>query len=213
MNYQNMNLSSMIVQNNPPIVEYSNDISNLNNWHYNQMTNFSKNKFNNIYNRQQDNSTPDKEKNCYYKKKQNGEEESKTGKYTCRFEILLDNDQEFQISRRLIGPKGCNMKKIVETVGGTNDFNEVKLRLRGKGSGYKEGPLNRESDDPLHLCVSSKHFDKYQQACKLAQDLINSVSEEYKEYCYKNNKTPLQRIYIKKEEGISSRKTIQGSKQ
>lgn len=33
----------------------------------------------------------------------------------------------------------------------------IKLRLRGKGSGYKEGPEKRESNEPLHLCVSSKH--------------------------------------------------------
>jgi hypothetical protein len=33
----------------------------------------------------------------------------------------------------------------------------VKLRLRGRGSGYKEGPEKRESQEPLHLCVSSKH--------------------------------------------------------
>mmetsp|Transcript_11524 Transcript_11524/g.11849 ORF Transcript_11524/g.11849 Transcript_11524/m.11849 type:complete len:379 (-) Transcript_11524:158-1294(-) len=135
------------------------------------------------------------------------DEEAKSGKYTCRFEILLDNDKEFQIARKLIGAKGCNMKRIVETCGSTNDGNEVKLRLRGRGSGYKEGPFNRESDDPLHLCISSKSYDKYQHACQLVQELINSVFEEYKKYCYKYNKTPLQKIYNKKEEGISRKST------
>lgn len=27
------------------------------------------------------------------------------GKYTCRFEIQIENDKDFQVSRRLIGAK------------------------------------------------------------------------------------------------------------
>jgi len=65
-------------------------------------------------------------------------------KYTCRFDIQIENDKEFQVARRLIGAKGCNMKRIIELCcKGTNydQFQEiVKLRLRGKGSGFKEGP-------------------------------------------------------------------------
>lgn len=44
--------------------------------------------------------------------------------------------------------------------------NEIlKLRLRGKGSGYKEGPEQQESDENLHLCVSAKDEVCYQIAC------------------------------------------------
>ena len=141
----------------------------------------------------------------------NTEEENKekSGKYTCRFEILIDNDKEFQVARKLIGSRGCNMKKIVESCEGSlSDPNDVKLRLRGKGSGYKEGPFNKESDDPLHLCISSKNYDRYLQACKLVEDLINNVYEEYKKYCSKYNKNALSKIYIKKEEGLSVRKSF-----
>mgnify|MGYP006133929173 CR=1 FL=1 len=138
------------------------------------------------------------------------DDDSKSGKYTCRFEILIDNDKEFQIARKLIGSKGCNMKKIVESCGSDHN-NEVKLRLRGRGSGFKEGPHKLESDEPLHLCVSSKNYEKYQQACDLLEELILTVFDEYKKYCHKTNKIPLQKIYIKKEEGISRKSTqIQG---
>lgn len=152
------------------------------------------NKFNNSSNNNQSQSNQD--------------DDFKSGKYTCRFELLVDNDKEFQIARKLIGSKGCNMKKIVETCGG-NEVNEVKLRLRGRGSGFREGPNKLESDDPLHLCVSSKHYDKYQQACQLVQELLNSVFDEYKKFCQKANKTALQKIYVVKEEGIS-KKSNQG---
>lgn len=75
------------------------------------------------------------------------------------------------------------MKRIIEACKRgfpSNDYSNdvVKLRLRGKGSGFKEGQMKRgkigakiwyliESDEPLHLCISSKFSDKYKIAAKL----------------------------------------------
>jgi len=137
--------------------------------------------------------------------------DSNNGKYTCRFEIQIENDKEFQVARRLIGAKGCNMKKIVEMCSknqdGTSIQDAVKLRLRGKGSGYKEGPFNKESDEPLHLCISSKFMDRYKVACQLVNELVSTVYEEYKKYCEKTNKTAVPFLAVRKEEGISTRKS------
>ena len=50
------------------------------------------------------------------------------------------------MARRIIGPKGSNMKKIIDNcmieIGADPSFesDSIKLRLRGRGSGYKEGP-------------------------------------------------------------------------
>ena len=57
------------------------------------------------------------------------------------------------------------MKRIIEICsknapqGMQNDV--VKLRLRGKGSGFREGPRQEESREPLHPCISSRFYDKY----------------------------------------------------
>lgn len=64
----------------------------------------------------------------------------------------------------------------------------VKLRLRGKGSGFREGPRQEESREPLHLCISSRFYDKYQLACNMAQELLFNVYEEYKKYCEKHRR-------------------------
>ena len=117
------------------------------------------------------------------------------------------------------------MKKIVESCSKNSDGSiiqdAVKLRLRGRGSGYKEGPLNKgkniffikkESDEPLHLCISSKFLDRYKIACNLVQDLVSNVYEEYKKFCEKNNKTPVSCLAIRREEGISSRKNTMNNK-
>ena len=111
-------------------------------------------------------------------------------KYTCKYEILIANDKDFQIARRLIGSKGTNMKKIINDCKLSEDSEGIKLRLRGKGSGYKEGPENKESDEPLHLCISSKNSEELKKACLLVDELLNKIHEEYKEYCEKNNVIP-----------------------
>lgn len=64
-------------------------------------------------------------------------------KWTARYDIQVDPDEQFQITRRIIGTRvkrssqqtllqGANMKKI-------NQMTGAKLRLRGQGSGYLEG--------------------------------------------------------------------------
>lgn len=58
----------------------------------------------------------------------------------------------------------------------------VKLRLRGKGSNFLEGPDKQESEDPLNLCVSSKDFIKYEHACKEVEKLLVKVYQEYRHF-------------------------------
>ncbi len=119
-------------------------------------------------------------------------EEKNYGKYTCKYEILIPNDKDFQVARRLIGSKGCNMKKILNECKQNNNINDnIKLRLRGRGSGYKEGPQNKESDEPLHLCISAKNQEEMKKACGLVDDLLNKIYDEYKKYCIKNNISPV----------------------
>jgi len=143
--------------------------------------------------------------------KKNSEKYMVNGKYTCRFDIQIENDNQFQVARKIIGSSGCNMKKIVETCNQNSDGtylkDSVKLRLRGKGSGYKEGPSQKESDEPLHLCISSKYYEKFKLASVLLTDLLNSIYDEYKKAYDKKSKYFIPNLAIKKTEGISSRKS------
>jgi hypothetical protein len=96
-------------------------------------------------------------------------------KHTCRFDIGIENDKEFQVARRIIGQKGANMKKIVDASG-------AKLRLRGKGSGYLEGPLKQESPEPLHLCVSCTTQKGYNDAVQAVSEILESVYTDYRKF-------------------------------
>eukprot|EP00440_Ansanella_granifera_P020586 gb/GFBE01022357.1/.p1 GENE.gb/GFBE01022357.1/~~gb/GFBE01022357.1/.p1 ORF type:complete len:488 (+),score=102.83 gb/GFBE01022357.1/:1-1464(+) len=102
-------------------------------------------------------------------------------KYTCRFIIGIENDKDFQVARRIIGAKGANMKRIVRQT-------DAKLRLRGVGSGYFEGTGQKESSEPLQLCISCTSEDGYTVAVKGVEDLLHRVYDEYKQFCRENNK-------------------------
>ena len=100
-------------------------------------------------------------------------------KYTCRFDIQIDNDKDFHVARRIIGQKGSNMKRIVKQAG----F-DAKLRLRGRGSGFLEGAQKQESQEPLHLCVSCKDYIGYRSAVDQVEELLGEIYLEYKEFCH-----------------------------
>jgi len=102
-------------------------------------------------------------------------------KYTCRFLIGIENDKDFQVARRIIGAKGANMKKIVKQT-------EAKLRLRGVGSGYFEGAGQKESSEPLQLCVSCTNGEHYSSAIHQVEDLLKRVYDEYRAFCRETGK-------------------------
>jgi hypothetical protein len=108
-----------------------------------------------------------------------GKAGAKGRKFTCRFLIGIENDKEFQVVRRLIGSKGSNMKKIVQQT-------EAKLRLRGVGSGYFEGSSQKESSEPLQLCISCCKIEGYKTAVRLVEELLKRVYEEYRQFCHEN---------------------------
>lgn len=105
-------------------------------------------------------------------------------KYTCRFLIGIDNDKDFQVVRRIIGAKGANMKRIVRQT-------DAKLRLRGIGSGYFEGAGQKESNEPLQLCVSCTMPEGYRTAVRLVEELLEEVYAEHRQFCREHGRPEL----------------------
>lgn len=111
------------------------------------------------------------------------------------------------------------MKRIIEDCNALDHYNYscsgmshegVKLRLRGKGSGFLEGPEQMESHDPLNLCVSSKDKVKYLHACRLVEKLLERVYTEFRFFdkgkmFHFNNQLP---VKVKKEESITGPKSL-----
>lgn len=100
------------------------------------------------------------------------------GKYTCRFFIGIDNDDQFKIVKRIIGNGGARMKDIVAKSGG-----EAKLRLRGQGSGYEERDTGAESKEPLQLCISCTSQRGYDISVRCTEDLLLVIYRQYDDWC------------------------------
>ena len=110
------------------------------------------------------------------------------------------------------------MKRIIDECGRLHQFGQsngmshegIKLRLRGRGSGFLEGPEQKESNDPLNLCVSSKDVDKYMYACQEVEILLMKVYTEYRYFdkgkMFRNSQCPP--LSIKKNESITGPKSL-----
>ena len=149
-----------------------------------------------------------------YQKYQNSFENNEKGvtnaKYICKFFIQIEKDNDFHVVKRLIGAKGSNIKRIIDYCSKSNNgyiSDSIKLKLKGKGSGYKERPYGRESEEPLNLYVTSKYLDIYKKGCSLVHELIINIYEEYKRYCERNGKIPISNLTIQKVESVAIRRT------
>ena len=106
-------------------------------------------------------------------------------KYVTNYNIQIENDDKFQVTKRIIGKNGFFLKKIIYESCIKYGDNSTKIRLRGKGSGYKEGKVFSESDEPLQLCVSSLNFPTYINCCNLIENLLKRIYKDYAEYLKK----------------------------
>ena len=105
-------------------------------------------------------------------------------KYVCNYLVQIESDENFLVTKRIIGKNGCFLKKIIqEACIKYGDFS-TKIRLRGKGSGYIEHN-GKESEEPLMLCVSSLNYPTYYNCCSLIDDLLKKVYNDYYQYSLK----------------------------
>jgi len=70
------------------------------------------------------------------------------------------------------------MKEIVEKAGVN-----AKLRLRGKGSGFVEQQTDKESEEPLQLCISCTGAQGYDISVQRVDRLLREVYEDYDRWC------------------------------
>ena len=127
-------------------------------------------------------------------------------KFVCNYSVQIENDPYFKVTRRIIGNNGANLKKIIyESCIKFQDYS-TKVRLRGRGSGYKEGEERKESEEPLQLCVSSLNYSTYIGCCKQIEEMLIGIYNEYYEFCKRRRVKNEFLRKIKKNEYVVNRK-------
>jgi hypothetical protein len=82
----------------------------------------------------------------------------------------------FNIPGRCLGPNGSYFNFISENSGDT------EVRLRGRGSGYKESDTGEESNEPIHIQLQSSSKENLDKAKVVAERLLVHIRNEFIKY-------------------------------
>ena len=113
------------------------------------------------------------------------EKQISNNKYIATYYINIPADNWFKVTQRILGFKGRKIQNLyaqaIEPFPDifSTDKLPMKIRLRGRGSGYMEGDRNRESRDPLQICASTKYFCIFKTADYLITRMLNELYKEY----------------------------------
>ncbi|CAH0482395.1 unnamed protein product [Peronospora belbahrii] len=104
---------------------------------------------------------------------QDGPKDPNEPAFLQKLVVGIENDNEFGVTRRIIGPAGSNMKRISVEAGGN-----AKIRVRGRGSGSKEGGPE-DADEPLMILVSAENERSFRIACTLTSELLAVIHHDF----------------------------------
>ena len=127
-------------------------------------------------------------------------------KYVSRYIVQIENEKNFPVTKMIIGNNGKLLRQILlENCINLGDHT-TKIRLRGKGSGYKEGPKNEESKDPMELCISSLNMLSYMRCSQAIENLLLNVYYQY--YLYQCNNASSENNNNINKDNINNKKEI-----
>lgn len=91
-------------------------------------------------------------------------------------DLDLDNcDTGFPFRDKIVGDSACNVRHIQDKTG-------AKVRLRGRGSGFKEADTHEEADEPMYIQIRAQTQDELDKAADQVMDLLNAVFDEYNDW-------------------------------
>ena len=107
-------------------------------------------------------------------------------KYVSRYIVQIENEKNFPVREMIIGNNGMLLRNILYNNCIKYGDKTTKIRLRGRGSGYKEGPKNEESKEPMELCISSLNLISFTNCSMEIENLLQQIYCKYYAYQCKN---------------------------
>ncbi|KAF3936501.1 hypothetical protein ABW19_dt0210452 [Dactylella cylindrospora] len=98
-----------------------------------------------------------------------------------RVPINLEPIPGFNLRASVVGHQGAYVKHIQQET-------RCRVQIKGRGSGFMENGIGRESDEPMYLHVTGPDPKEVQHAKELCEDLVKSVTDQYEQF--KANPTP-----------------------
>lgn len=108
------------------------------------------------------------------------------------FNVRTRDVREFQLVPRVIGRNGANMKRVAEAC-------NVRIRIRGRGSGFKEDRTLSEADIPLQMALSADDPAEYAMAKEMLTAELDAMALRFKKYCKQRKQDPPASFYSAKD--------------
>lgn len=108
------------------------------------------------------------------------------------FQVTQRDVKEFQLVPRLIGRKGANMKRIADAC-------NVRIRIRGRGSGFMEEHKMLEANIPLQMALSADDFAGYEKARGMLTEVLDAMAGRFEQYCLQRQINPPPAFYVLRE--------------
>ncbi|KAJ1888753.1 aconitate hydratase [Kickxella alabastrina] len=100
---------------------------------------------------------------------------SHSGRLQEKVFVDMESERGFNVRAKLIGTGGENMKYIQNTTG-------ARVQVRGRGSGFGDGSVAVDSNEPMHLYVTARTEEALIQARDYCQSLIDTIRSQYFEF-------------------------------
>jgi hypothetical protein len=82
----------------------------------------------------------------------------------------------YEMKKRILGPNAINIKNLMDSVASNG---AVRMRLRGIGSSYIEGPNQTELQEPLHFNVCAENEQFLHTAVNRLKEFLFQVSTTF----------------------------------
>ncbi|CAM9378812.1 unnamed protein product [Heterosigma akashiwo] len=96
--------------------------------------------------------------------------------YFQKIFVRMQSHPGFNVSAKLVGKNGDQVKTIMNECQGN-----TRLRLRGRGSTYREGPAQVEAPEELHFLVRPRRWAPWRAVAR-TEEFVSEIREEYLEF-------------------------------
>eukprot|EP00929_Paragymnodinium_shiwhaense_P000203 TRINITY_DN100449_c0_g1_i1.p1 TRINITY_DN100449_c0_g1~~TRINITY_DN100449_c0_g1_i1.p1 ORF type:complete len:460 (-),score=87.99 TRINITY_DN100449_c0_g1_i1:464-1843(-) len=110
-----------------------------------------------------------------------GVQDARQGAYKCRYLVGIDDDSDFRVVRRLLGPGGENMQFIVAEAAEAGG--RARVSVRGRGAS-RAAPGDRSGNDgPLEVILDATTEASFERSCELIEDMLQDIQDQRMDFC------------------------------
>lgn len=92
-------------------------------------------------------------------------------------EVEIEDDPGFQVCKRILGAGGRHLKDIRDACNCC-----VDVRLRGRGSNFRERQDDEEADEPLNITVTSMEPEEFEKAVALVEQHLADIRQQHDQW-------------------------------